>query len=140
MKSVKDLVNKYEQDFDGVQFANEMEHFRSAIEPFLEHGKSLEKTNALDILNILFCNGLQYQFANTCSALTLFLTLPFTVASNERAFSKLKIIKNYLRSSMAQDRLSNLCILAIEHKYTENMSYDAIVDEFAISKCRKVCI
>jgi hypothetical protein len=32
--------------------------------------------------------------------------VPVTVASAERSFSKLKLLKNYLRSTMSQDRLN----------------------------------
>ena len=45
----------------------------------------------------------------------LFLTLPVTVATAERSFSKLKLIKNYLRSTMGQERLSGLAMLSIEN-------------------------
>jgi hypothetical protein len=37
-------------------------------------------------------------------------TLPVTLTTAERSFSKLKLIKTYLRSSMGQDRLSELAI------------------------------
>jgi hypothetical protein len=33
-------------------------------------------------------------------------TVHVTVASAERSFSKLKLLKNYLRSTMSQDRLN----------------------------------
>jgi len=36
------------------------------------------------------------------------LTLPVGSETTERSFSKLKIIKNRLRSSMAEERLKNL--------------------------------
>ena len=44
----------------------------------------------------------------------MFLTLPVTVATAERSFSKLKYIKNYLRNCMGQERLKGLGMLSIE--------------------------
>ena len=43
-------------------------------------------------------------------ALRIYLTLPITVASGERSFSKLNCIKTYLRSTMSQDRLDDLVV------------------------------
>ena len=40
----------------------------------------------------------------------------YTVAFAERNFSKLKLIKSYLRSTMSQKRLSKLAILSIENE------------------------
>ena len=52
----------------------------------------------------------------------IFLTLPVTVSSAERSFSKLKLIKNYMymRSNMSQDMLSGLSILNIENERARN--------------------
>lgn len=49
-------------------------------------------------------------------AYRLFFTMPMTVASAKRSFSKLKLLKNYLRSSMSQKRLNGLAPLCIEKK------------------------
>jgi hypothetical protein len=46
----------------------------------------------------------------------LFIVL-VTVASAERSFSKLKLLKNYLRSTMSQERLNGLATLCIEKNY-----------------------
>ena len=53
-------------------------------------------------------------FYNVCTALRIFCTLPVTVASAERSFSKLKLINNFTRSPMTQERLSDLAVLSIE--------------------------
>jgi hypothetical protein len=57
-----------------------------------------------------------------------------TVASGERSFSKLKLIKNYLRSTMTQERLTGLAILAIEQDIASSLSYDDIISDFAEKK------
>ena len=67
----------------------------------------------------------------------IFLTLPVTVASAERSFSKLKLIKNYLRSTMAQDRLSGLSILSIENVHARSLDLSQIVKQFAEKNAKR---
>jgi hypothetical protein len=55
-----------------------------------------------------------------------------------RLFSKLKLIKNYLRSTMSQERLSTLEILAIERDIASNIKYDNLTDQFTVEKCTKL--
>jgi hypothetical protein len=66
----------------------------------------------------------------------LWKTSPVTVASCERSFSKLKIIKNYLRLSIAQDRLSNLRILSIEYEIVKTINLHDVINEFSSVKAR----
>jgi len=49
-------------------------------------------------------------------------TAPVTVASNERIFSKLKLIKNYLRSTTCKERLNSLMILNAEKDILDNLN------------------
>ena len=65
----------------------------------------------LALLNKITEMNLESIFPNISITLRIFFTLPVTVASAERSFSKLKLIKNYLRSTMAQDRLVDLAVL-----------------------------
>ena len=48
-------------------------------------------------------------------AVRIYLTTPVAVASVERSFSKLKLIKTYLRSIISQERQNNLAMLFIEN-------------------------
>ena len=61
------------------------------------------------------------------------LTIPVTVASAERSFSKLKLLKSYLRSTMTQERLNDLSMIALEGDLLEKIDYERIIEEF-ISK------
>ena len=54
-----------------------------------------------------------------------------TVASTKRSFSKLELIKTYLRSSMSQERLIELAMLCIEKDMLENINVDVIINDFA---------
>ncbi|VAH99507.1 unnamed protein product [Triticum turgidum subsp. durum] len=73
----------------------------------------------IDILN--FLKRLNC-FPNATIAYRILLTIPVTVASAERSFSKLKLLKSYLRSTMTQERLSELALIAIENDILENVS------------------
>ena len=71
---------------------------------------------------------------DVATAFKIFLTIPVTVASAERSFSKLKLIKNYLRSTMSQERLSALSILSIENERARSLNLHEIVKKFAEKK------
>ena len=62
----------------------------------------------LDILRYVHANRLHELLPNVSVALRILLTVPVTVASGERSFSKLKLIKTYLRANMTQQRLAGL--------------------------------
>ena len=70
--------------------------------------------------------------------LKLYLTVAVSIASCERSFSKFKLIKSYLRSTMGESRLSVLAILSIESDLVETLSFDDIISEFASMKARRI--
>ncbi|GAB0089030.1 hypothetical protein DMENIID0001_035080 [Sergentomyia squamirostris] len=77
-------------------------------------------------------------YPSLCTALRIFLTIPSSVASAERSFSKLKLIKDFLRTTMGQQRLSDLAIISIEREIAVQINIDAIIDDFAQKKVRKI--
>lgn len=83
---------------------------------------------------------LSTSFADALAACLIFLTIPVTVAFAERSFSKLKLIKNYLRNSISQERLSGISILNIERRRTSEIDIEKIIDNFANAKTRKKTI
>ena len=77
-------------------------------------------------------------FSNICIALRILLTIPVTVAFVGRSFSKLKLIKSYLRSTMSQERLSGLAILSIEKKMLVKLEYKNSISNFVSQKAKKI--
>jgi len=65
-------------------------------------------------------------------------TLPITTASAEKSFSKIKIIKNYLRITMVQKRLSHLAIILIENEICKHLDYGDLIATFSKAKARKI--
>ena len=59
------------------------------------------------------------------------LTLGVSIAGCERSFSKLKLIKTYLRNRMEQDNFNSLiAILSIEADWARKIDLDTVVKEF----------
>ena len=75
-------------------------------------------------------------YPNFYVALRTFLTIPVTVASAERSFSKLKLIKTFLRSTMSQSKLSSLAVISIDNDIGRAISYDDLIADFAQKKAR----
>lgn len=94
--------------------------------------------HVIDILNIIKNNNMENLVPNMVVAYRIMLSMPVSVATGERSFSKLKIIKNYLRNSMNQNRISSLAIISIENDVAKSIEYSDIIDEFASSKARKI--
>ncbi|XP_063819165.1 uncharacterized protein LOC135057201 [Pseudophryne corroboree] len=99
-----------------------------------------ECTSPQDVFNFLCKNELIDVVPNTCIALRILLTLPVSVVSGERSFSKLKLIKTYIRTSMMQERLVGLSLLSIEHEIAQKVDLKELVSKFAKLKARKVKI
>uniref|UniRef100_A0A3B3HAC2 TTF-type domain-containing protein n=1 Tax=Oryzias latipes TaxID=8090 RepID=A0A3B3HAC2_ORYLA len=59
------------------------------------------------------------------------LALPVSTASCERSFSTLKLIKTALRSTISDERLSNLGVLSVESRRARAINLDDFVDVFA---------
>jgi len=58
--------------------------------------------------------------------------------SGERSFSKLKFIKNRLRITMTNERLSYLTIMSIEYDILRQIDFTKLIKDFAKAKSRKV--
>jgi hypothetical protein len=78
-------------------------------------------------------------YPNVSIAYRILFTMPVTVASAERSFSKLKLLKNYLRSVMSQERLNGLATLCIEKKLLDELDVDSIITDFASRSVRRNC-
>ena len=92
----------------------------------------------LELITLIYDKDLTEIYPNFWTALRIALTPPVTVAQAERSFSKLKLIKTYLRSTMSQERLTGLAVISINHSIGEQISYNDIIEDFASRKARKV--
>ena len=100
--------------------------------------KEVLQINENSPINVLNYIKRLESFPNACIAFKILLTIPVTVASAERSFSKLKLIKSYLRSTMSQKRLRGLTILSIEKEMLVELECKNLISNFASQKTRKI--
>lgn len=134
MKHCKDLAllltcdvnGELSSDLDGIELYDELNFFKHVIP---------EHATAIDALKFAVKTG---SYPNTVIAYRIMLTIPITVASAERSFSVLKLIKTSHRCTMTQDRLDDLAMLSIEKRVLVLLKLDDIRDSFASKKARKI--
>lgn len=131
------LTDMYD-DISAMDLQQEIHRLRRHINTYEETtGKETANWTARDILQYVVKWGFDESFPNLLIILRMFLTLCVSVATCERSFSKLNLIKNYLRSTMSQSRLSNLAILSIERQVAKTINYNEVIDKFASLKARR---
>lgn len=130
----QNFSNFYNCDVDGQQLYEEILDFRM----LLASRTNSKISRPEEILQFIVQYEDESIFPNLRIAIQIMLTIAVSIASCERSFSKLKLILNYLRASMGQDRLCDLALLSVEREETENTNFELLIDEFASMKTRKV--
>jgi len=70
--------------------------------------------------------------------LQLFATLPVTSPTPERTFSTLKLLKNYLRSTMHEERLNGLAMTKINK--SEKITEEEVIKVFSSKSHRRLLL
>ncbi len=89
---------RLEQKLDDIDAEDLKLEVKGAVRSFPTHISS-----PIEMLDYIYKENILDIYPNLSIAIRLLLTLPVTVASSERSFSSLKLIKTYLRSTMTQD-------------------------------------
>ena len=86
----------------------------------------------LDLLNLTNAD----LYPSVYKIIWILLTMPVSSATSERSFSAMRRVKSYLRSTMGDERLSNLSLLHI-HRHM-NVDIDATIVDFVGRKSRRL--
>ena len=70
-------------------------------------------------------------YPNLQTVVRIAQTLPVSSSTCERSLSAMRRVKNYLRSTMQQDRFSALSVLNIESDITRNIDIAQLIEEFS---------
>ncbi|XP_014681935.1 PREDICTED: uncharacterized protein LOC106821579 [Priapulus caudatus] len=144
-KYAKVLVDSYPSDLEP-ELSSELLFFSSILKSDFASEcdyLSSKKNDAPEIWmhRVMMGNpALRNSLPNVGTMLSIFLSLMMTNCSGERSFSVLKKVKNYLRASMGQHKMSNLSLLTLEHGMMDLLDVDELISCFATLKSRKVSL
>ena len=79
---------------------------------------------------VKYLKPLEMAFSELLKAAKIAITLPVSTAGCERSFSKLKLIKNHLRTTMVNERLKQLAVISIHRKRAMSIDLELVVDRF----------
>lgn len=131
----QELYLKYPEDISSM-ISSQLLSFRQCFKDELTKINSIcDLAEFILIKNFYSCSS----FNEILTACYIFLTIPVSVASAERSFSKLKLIKNFLRNTISEKRLSALSIISIENEVARSIDVSNIVSNFAQIKARRKC-
>ena len=111
--------------FDNVSplFCSQMLSIKTSFREKIAHLKSPEEMASFLIVENA---SLATTYPYVCIYM-MYMTVPVTAATAERCFSELKLTKNFLRSSMSQERLSGLALLSIKNKRAKNFDFRKVI-------------
>ena len=135
--AAKNLVGIYSSDIEDT-LGDELIQFMPLMTLFGDDKKqgSIEQW----MYTMMATKDLKSVFPNIDIMLRIYLCMMVSNCSEERSFSKLKIIKNRFRTTLGQEKLNWLALMSIESDVLRSVDFRDIIKDFANSKARKVSI
>lgn len=129
----KKIIDFYGDDFEEEKLLRDRQMFLDIIQR-----KNVQLRHVKDVVTYFenndWCAALVPEYFKL---IQLLLTVPGSTCTNERSFSSLRRLKNYLRSTMLQDCLNNIAILHVHYGMTKKLDLDKLVDEFILKNSKR---
>ena len=88
------------------------------------------KTSTQEIIHSIGKTPVNVMVPDVVKLCKIYLVNPATTATAERSFSLLRRLKNYLRTTMTQQRLNHCLILNLYQDRVDSLDIDSLVNEF----------
>ena len=138
--SFKQLAEHYERDIEPDTAALEYTQFCSLVKSTPEIQAELQEATIQDILLFLKKHRLDTAYPYITVLYRILGTISVSTAGAERSFSKLKLIKSYLRSTMSEERLTGLALISIERQFADSIRINDVISRFSSLKKRKILL
>ena len=131
---------KYEReiDFNKIKiYSNvfDFDRFKSESKSFVCYKQNQKNMNCYNLEEIIIHfdkHNIKKMFPEVYKAFKLYLSVPACTTTAERSFSCLKLIKTWLRSTMKNERLSDLAIIKMNNvkKMDFQLDVNQVIDDF----------
>ena len=120
----------HHKDLNYDDLLNECDH--------LKHSMALDENcePLLALYRKIVSDNLKSVFPNVKIALRVLMCMMVTSCTGEPFFSRLKLIKNQLRSTMGQHRLKWLSLMCMENDFLKTLDFKPIIKQISAKKCR----
>ena len=139
MEAFEKLSNHYAIDLDVESAVVEYANYTVLLESSDDFNSELSGSSVQELLLFFKKHGLVHAYPNMTILLRILGTLSVSTAGAERSFSKLKLIKTYLRSTMGEERLSGLPLISIERGLADSLDFGNVLNRFSKVKILIVC-
>jgi len=130
LKTVKESVFKEDLNFDSLE-----RHLGVLVDVIHLALPQVKKVTSIrTICDAMKCDPYRSMLSEVHKLLQLYLTVPITSSTSERAFSTLRRLLTYLKATMTEQRLNNCMLLHIHKDLTDNLDVCEIAKEFIMAK------
>lgn len=138
---ISDILHKHDNSSDGEMSSSQKEdtvqNEGTSSKKKRENERMADQWMKQGFIRPYRCIVQLSSFPNLTVMYRILLSLAATSCSAERTMSRLKIVKNRLRSSMGDKWLSSLLILASEKDIFKAIPNDDIINQFALTTSRR---
>ncbi|XVF84664.1 hypothetical protein PTKIN_Ptkin17bG0055600 [Pterospermum kingtungense] len=120
----------YAQDFTRTELdalRRQLEHYEYAI---VQNSEFQSIASLSRLLQVMVETRRSEHFFLVDRLICLVLTLPVAIATIERAFSAMNLLKTRIRNKMDNDFLADFMVVYIEREIVDSIDVDSMIDEF----------
>ena len=130
VRTVKESVFKDDLNFDSLE-----RHLGVLVDVVHLVLPQVQKVTSIQtICEVMKADPYRSMLSEVHKLLRLYLTLPITSSTSERAFSTLRRLQTYLRSTMMEQRLNNCMLLHIHKDLTDSLDLHQVAKDFISAK------
>uniref|UniRef100_A0A6Q2XCH7 TTF-type domain-containing protein n=1 Tax=Esox lucius TaxID=8010 RepID=A0A6Q2XCH7_ESOLU len=128
---IEALMHRFQCYRDESYFEGLWKDLHGYVTIILERKAGIQKPTSVVDLTVLI-EPFKEVFHKLFKLCKIAVAIPVSTAACERSFSTLKLVKSYLRSTMNDERLSNLGVLSVESRRAKSLNFDEFVNNFAL--------